>query len=151
MAIVFEHGIDLPQPPSAVFALLDDFSQLPKWLKPCEGLAKLGTGPNAAGDKLRYAYAQGGRHGVMDGVIVAREPERRLTCKYYDRLFTVVVDFRVADGEGGGTRLVHHIEITPNSFMAKLMSPLIRGQLPRQTIDSMQALRQLLAMAPAEH
>ncbi len=151
MAIAFEHAIELPQPPARVFALLDDFSRLPQWLKPCEGLAKLGTGPNAAGDKLRYAYAQGGRHGVMDGVIAAREPDRRLTCKYYDRLFTVVVDFRVSDGETGGTHLVHHIEITPNSFMAKLMSPMIRGQLPRQTIDSMEALRRLLAAETVEH
>lgn len=151
MAIVFEHGIDLPQPAAQVFAVLDDFSQLPKWLKPCEGLAKLGSGPNAAGDKLRYAYVQGGRHGVMDGMILAREENQRLTCKYYDRLFTVVVDFRLGDGGNGGTHLIHHIEITPNSFMAKLMSPLIRGSLPKQTIDSMEALRRLLAAETVEH
>ena len=144
MAITFEHAIDLAQPPAAVFAVLDDFSQLPKWLKPCEGLAKLGPGPNAVGDKLRYAYVQGGRHGVMDGVIVAREENTQLTCKYYDRMFTVVVEFRVRMGRGGGTHLVHHIEITPNSFMAKLMSPLIKGQLPKQTVQSMETLRGLL-------
>ena len=147
MAIAYERAIALPQPPATVFAVLDDFSQLPKWLKPCEGLAKLGNGPNAVGDKLRYAYVQGGRHGVMDGVIVAREDGEQLTCKYYDRLFTVVVDFRVAAGEGGGTHLVHHIEITPHSLMAKLMSPLIKGGLPKQTIQSMEALRALLAQS----
>ncbi len=145
MAISYEHGIDVPQSPAEVFAVLDDFSRLPSWLKPCEGLAKQGAGPNQAGDKLRYAYVQGGRHGVMDGVIVARDDGHRLCCKYYDRLFTVVVDFRVAAGEGGGAHLIHRIEITPNAFMARLMSPFIRGGLPKQTKESMENLRRLLA------
>lgn len=145
MAIVFEHGIDLPQAPHQVFGLLDDFSRVPQWLKRCEGLAKQGQGPNAEGDKLRYAYCEGGRHGVMDGVIVTREDGRRLTCRYYDRMFQVVVDFMVSRNDDGTTHLVHHIEITPNSFMAKLMAPMIRGKLPQQTISSMENLRLLLA------
>ncbi len=151
MAIVFEHAIEVPQPPARVFALLDDFSQLPQWLGPCEGLAKLGPGPNQTGDKLRYAYVQGNQHGVMDGVILAHEPDSRLCCRYYDRMFTVIVDFHVARSEGGGSHLTHHIEITPNAFMARMMSFLIKGALPKQTIESMEALRRLLAMAEVEH
>lgn len=145
MAIVFEHAIDVPQAPARVFAVLDDFSVLPKWLKPCTGLAKQGTGPNKTGDRLRYAYVQGRRHGVMDGIIVARDEDRRLCCKYYDRMYQVVVDFRVSAREDGGSHLVHHIEITPNAFMAKLMAPLIKGALPRQTRESLECLRALLA------
>ncbi len=151
MVIVFEHGIDLPQSPAQVFAVLDDFSRLPQWLKRCEGLAKQGPGPNAAGDKLRYAYCEGGRHGVMDGVIVAHEPGRRLTCRYYDKMFQVTVDFMVSSGDGGGTHLIHHIEIKPNSFMAKLMAPMIRARIPQQTIGSMEALRGLLAAEATAH
>lgn len=146
MPIVFEHAIDVPQPPQRVFAVLDDFSLLSKWLKPCTGLGKQGTGPNKTGDKLRYAYVQGGRHGVMDGIIVTHDADRRLCCKYYDRIFQVVVDFRLAPAEqGDGTHLVHRIEIIPNTFMGKLMSPLIKGSLPKQTRESMESLRRLLA------
>ena len=144
MAIVFEHGIDLPQSPHQVFTLLDDFSKTPLWLERCEGVVKHGTGPHAAGDKLRYAYKEGGHHGVMDGVIVAYEPDAHLSYHYRDTLMAVAVDFRLTM-QGEGTHLLHRIEIAPQSFIAKLMAPLIRSKLPKQTITAMENLRRLLA------
>ena len=148
MAIVFEHGIDLPQSPHQVFTLLDDYSKVPLWLKRCEGVAKQGAGPSKVGDKLRYAYCESGKHGLMDGVIVALEPDRLLSYKYYDKMMMVNVDFRMAEA-GAGTHLVHHIEITPHSFLAKLISPLWRMKLPKQTVATMENLRKLLASEAA--
>lgn len=148
MAIVFEHGIDLPQSPHQVFTLLDDYSKVPLWLKRCEGVAKQGTGPSKVGDKLRYAYCESGKHGLMDGVIVALEEDRLLSYKYYDKMMMVNVDFRMAP-TGEGTHLVHHIEITPHSFLARLISPLWRMKLPKQTVATMENLRKLLASESA--
>lgn len=144
MAIVFEHGIDVPQSPQAVFALLDDFKKVPLWLKRCEGVAKQGQGPNSIGDKLRYAYKEGGHHGVMDGVIEAHELDHHLRYRYYDKMMQVIVDFRM-EPNGEGTHLVHTIEITPHSFMAKLMAPMFKGMIPKQTITAMECIRGLLA------
>jgi hypothetical protein len=45
---------------------------------------------------------------------------------------------------GGGARLTHVIDITPKTLMAKLFSPMIRRQLPKQTINAMEQLRALL-------
>ena len=148
MTIAFEHSIDLPQTPYQVFAVLDDYKKVPLWLKRCEGVAKQGTGPNKVGDKLRYAYCEAGRHGLMDGVIVTQDENQRLSYKYYDKMMQVFVDFRMEPSESG-TRLTHRIEITPNSFMAKLMAPMIRMKLPQQTISAMESLRQLLASEQA--
>ncbi len=148
MSIVFEHGIDLPQTPGAVFACLDDFKRVPLWLKRCEGVAKQGQGPNKVGDKLRYAYAEGGKHRIMDGVIAAYEPDRQLSYRYYDKMMQVFVDFQM-EAQGPGTRLTHRIEIVPNSFLAKLMSPLFRMKVPKQTVVAMENLRQLLATEEA--
>lgn len=144
MAIVFEHGIDLPQSPHQVFTLLDDYSKVPLWLKRCEGVAKQGTGPSKVGDRLRYAYCQNGKHGLMDGVIVALEPDKLLSYKYYDKMMMVNVDFRMSPTDSG-THLVHRIEIKPHSFLAKLMSPMWRMKLPKETITTMESLRKLLA------
>jgi uncharacterized protein YndB with AHSA1/START domain len=146
MAIVFEHGIDLPQSPHQVFTLLDDFKKVPLWLKRCEGVAKEGHGPNRVGDKLRYAYREGNHHGVMDGNIVTYEADRQLGYKYYDAMFSVAVDFRMeprADS-GEGTRLVHRIEIKPHSLMAKLIGISVRGRIPKQTRMAMENIRSLL-------
>lgn len=144
MAIAFEHSIQLPQSPHQVFAVLDDYKKVPLWLKRCEGVAKQGAGPNKVGDKLRYAYCEAGRHGLMDGIIVAQDEDSRLSYKYYDKMMQVFVEFRMEPLDEG-TKLTHRIEIKPNSFIAKLMSPLIRMKLPKQTVSAMESLRQLLA------
>lgn len=144
MAIVFEHGIDLPQSPQQVFAFLDDFKKVPLWLKRCEGVAKEGRGPNQKGDRLRYAYCESGHHGVMDGDIIVHEPDRHLGYRYYDRMMSVNVDFRM-EPAGQGTRLVHRIEIKPHSLMARIMAPMIRNRIPKQTIMAMENVRSLLA------
>ncbi|MGZ3299141.1 MAG: SRPBCC family protein [Asticcacaulis sp.] len=144
MAIVFEYGINLPQPPHQVFAFLDDFKKVPLWLKRCEGVAKEGPGPNKKGDKLRYAYREAGHHGVMDGTIIAHEPDRHLSYEYYDRMMSVAVDFRI-DPREEGARLTHRIEIRPHSLMARMMSPFMRGMIPSQTVMAMENIRGLLA------
>ena len=147
MAIHFEHAIDVPREPARAFAVLDDVAQTPKWLARCTGIEKVTPGPNAVGTKLRYAYRDGGRTGVMDGEITARAPNERLTCKYRDAMMDVTVDFRVTK-TAEGARLVHAIDIAPRTFFAKLLSPLIRRQLPKQTVLAMESLRALLEAQP---
>ncbi len=144
MAIIFEHSIEVPQSPHVVFTLLDDYTKVPLWLKRCEGVAKQGNGPHQVGDKLRYAYHEGGKRGVMDGIIVAFEPDQHMSYKYYDKMMQVAVEFRMAPSEEG-TRLTHRIDITPHSFMAKLMTPLFKMRLPKQTRQTMENIRALLA------
>ena len=147
MAIVFEHGIDLPQSPHQVFVFLDDFKKVPLWLKRCEGVAKEGHGPNCVGDKLRYAYREGNHHGIMDGNIVAYEADRRLGYKYYDAMFSVAVEFQIEPkgSEADGTRLTHRIEIKPHSLMAKLIGFSVRNRIPKQTKMAMENIKTLLS------
>jgi carbon monoxide dehydrogenase subunit G len=147
MSIHFAHSIEVPEPPARVFAVLDDFSQTPKWLSRCTGIEALTPGPKAAGTKLRYAYKEGGRSGTMDGEIAARTENERITMRYGDKMMDVSVDFHMVPN-GGGTKLTHTIDITPRSMMTKLFSPMIRSQLPKQTVTAMENLRVLLATSP---
>jgi uncharacterized protein YndB with AHSA1/START domain len=143
MAIHFEHTLDVATAPDKTFAYLDDLAQTPKWLARCTGIEKLTPGPNEVGTKLKYSYKEGRRVGTMDGEITARAPNERLTYRYDDKMMRVVVDFRVVKGDTG-TRLTHAIDITPKTFFAKLFSPLIRRQLPKQTVTAMETLRDQL-------
>src|SRR5262249_35555048 len=118
-------------------------SQTPRWLARCTGIEKRTPGPNAVGMKLRYSYNDGGHAGVMDGEIATHTPNERLTYHYADKMMDVIVDFRMAPA-GAGTKLTHAIDITPKTIMAKLVSPLIKMQLPKQTIAAMEKLRELL-------
>jgi carbon monoxide dehydrogenase subunit G len=149
MPIHYEHSLEVSRPPEDAFSLLDDVSQTPKWLERCTGIEKLTPGANAVGTKLRYSYKDGGRRGTMDGEITARQPNERLTMRYSDTMMDVVVDFRVAKADRGA-RLTHAIDITPKTFMAKLVLPLIRRSLPKQIVRAMEMLRGLLETKTVE-
>ena len=143
MSISCEHSVDVSCSPEQAFALLDDLPRTSEWLGPCTAIEKLTAEPNAVGQKMKYHYEQGGQKGVMDGTILARVPNEKLTCEYYDKMMQVVVDFNVSRLPSG-SRLKHVITITPKTFFSKLMTPLIRMSLPKQTHQAMAALKSIL-------
>jgi hypothetical protein len=149
MPIRYQHVETVATSPERAFAAIDDLPLTAKWLPPCVSLSKIGDGPNAPGDKLRYVYRQGGRQAEMEGEILERIPGQRLHCLYTDRAVDVSVDLRVAAAPGGAVT-THIIEITPKLLLMKLMSPLIRLGLRKQTRDAAANLKSLLETPPAE-
>ncbi len=147
MGIRHEHVEMVRVSPQAAFALIDDLPATARWLPPCVSLQKIGSGPNAVGDKLRYVFRQGSREQEMTGEIVAREVNARLLCRYTDAAFIVTVDLRVAPA-AEGARTTHIIEIEPRTFMGRLFAPLIRMGLRKQTAEAAANLKRLLE-APA--
>jgi hypothetical protein len=143
MPIHYEHTESVRTTPERAFAAIDNLPLTAKWLPPCVSLEKVGSGPNAVGDKLRYVFKQGGRQSEMAGEILARTPGERLYCRYFDRSFEVSVDLRIA-AAAEGVLMTHIIEITPKTFMGKLMSPLIRLGLGKQTREAAANLKKLL-------
>ena len=148
MPVRYEHVEIVRTSPDRAFAAIDDLPLTSNWLPPCVSLEKVGSGPNAPGDKLRYVYKQGGKTGEMSGEIIARTPGQRLHCKYFDSAFNVSVDLRVAPNAEGALT-THIIEITPNRFLAKLMSPMIRLGLGKQTREAAANLKKLLESTAA--
>ena len=149
MPIRYQHVEPVATTPDRAFAAIDDLPLTAKWLPPCVSLSKIGDGPNAPGDKLRYVFKQGGRQSEMAGEIVARVPGERLHSKYSDSSFEVSVDLRVAPAPGG-TLTTHIIEISPKTLLGKLMWPLIRLGVGKQTRDAAANLKKLLEATPAK-
>ena len=143
MAIHYEHSVEVNSSPEQAFAVIDDLARTPEWLCVCVSLEKLSPGPNNVGNKLKYTFKQGGRIGVMDGEFTARSPGKKLTYQFNAKMFQVVIDFNIAP-TSAGAQMTHVITITPKTFMAKLMSPLIRLGVPKQTKDAMHALKAIL-------
>jgi hypothetical protein len=143
MPIRCQHTETVRTTPDRAFAVIDDLPMTAKWLPPCVSLEKLGPGPNAPGDKLRYRYKQGGKVNEMAGEILARTPPERLHCRYFDNAFEVSVDLRVS-GSPDGVIMTHMIEIVPKSFVMRLLSPLIRLGLNKQTREAAANLKKLL-------
>jgi uncharacterized protein YndB with AHSA1/START domain len=138
-----EVTVHVPRPPSVVFAFVDDASKMPSWLGMCVELRQTSAGPKQVGTTLLYTYRQGGRESQMSGVVTEREPDRRLGMQYQDQQFAVAVSLRL-EPSGTGTQLTHIVEITPKSFAARLMSPLIRGATQKQLAQDTAKLVALL-------
>jgi hypothetical protein len=148
MPIRYEHSETVRTTPDRAFAAIDDLPLTAKWLPPCVSLEKVGDGPNAPGDRLRYVYRQGSKQGEMAGEVVERTPGERLHCKYFDPMFDVSVDLRVSPAPEGALT-THLIEIAPKTFLGKLMSPLIRMGVRKQTRTAAANLKALLESAAA--
>lgn len=144
MAIQFEHTIEVTQKPEQVFAVLADITKTPLWLARCTGIEQQSGGPLQVGSKLKYSYKEPGQSGVMDGEVVTLQENSNLAFRYWDSMMEVSVRFAMKPS-GRGTSLTHSIEITPKTLIAKMMSPLIRSRMPKQTITAMNALASLLA------
>ncbi len=143
MTVHYETAIDMAPEPAKVFALLDDVARTPEWLSRCTRIDKLDPGPNAAGTRLRYDYLQGKRPGTMTGEITVHAPHDHIAFHYTDKLFDVTIDFKLA-ALSPGTRLTQTIDIQPRSLVGKLLQPLIRRVLPKQTDADLDKLRALV-------
>lgn len=146
MSVSYQHEVIIHRTPAEVFAVIDDLPQTAKWLPPCVSLTKVGDGPNAEGDTLRYVYRQGKTSSEMTGRVLARQQDARLHCLYSDAMFDVSVDLQVA-AHPEGTLSMHHIAMTPKTLFGRLLQPLIRLGLGKQTRDAARNLKSLVEAA----
>jgi len=132
MALQFEERVEVRRTPAQCFAFVDDFANTPRWNELCVALQR-------EGDGLIYTYKQGQGQAVMNGFVVERDPPRRLLLGFSDRMFEIEIGFRF-DAIPGGTRIEHTLQVEPRSFLVKLMSPLLRRVMKKQTAKQAAAL-----------
>ena len=137
----FAHTLSVSASPATIFAILEDFTQTASWLARCTGIDRLDAAPNDVGTRLRYHYDDGRHRATMDGEVIAREPDRHFAMKCGDRLMDVTVDF-VSASDGVGTTLTHTISIAPKG-VGKLLTPMIRRDLPQRTRATVTGLKAL--------
>jgi carbon monoxide dehydrogenase subunit G len=139
-----EASIDVSRTEAEVFAVLDDFDRMPRWLAMCAKLEQTSPPPRRVGSTLRYAYKEGGRVKLIDGSVTAYEPGRRLAMAFADTAFKIAVSFEIAT-TGAATRLTHTVEIEPLSLPMKLLTPVIRAATQRQLAKDTETLKTLLS------
>lgn len=149
MAVHFVHEEPVNASVEKVFAVMDDLPATAQWLPPCISLENLDGSPNAVGHRLNYFYASGNGQKSMAGTITHRVPNERLCCRYGDSMFDVVVDLKLR--KAGDTCIcTHDIEIIPRNIFMKLMQPVIRMGLRKQTTAAATNLRRLVEQGAGE-
>ena len=138
----YSQSMEVEAPPEAIFAILDDVTRTPEWLKRCTKIEALSDGPIAVGQKMKYHYKDGSRTGVIYGEVAQHEPNRHLENRFTDRMMAVLVDFRAEPLDAGRSRLTHTITIDTKGI-GKAFTPMIKRQLPDQTMGAMTSLKAL--------
>jgi uncharacterized protein YndB with AHSA1/START domain len=92
--------------PETVFARIADVDGWPSWLiaSGIVSVARTGTGPLVAGERLTVAQRAAGRAGVFDAVVEALEPPNRLVVEGRDTEgVTIAIEADVAAADSGST------------------------------------------------
>ena len=143
MGLEFEERVEVRRTPAQCFAFVDDLANTPRWNDLCISLQREGSDAREGGG-LVYTFKQGNRNGVMHGEILEREPPRRLLLRFSDRMFEIQIGFRF-DAIPGGTRIEHTLEVELRTFLTRLLAPLFRRVMAKQTAKQAAALAQALS------
>ncbi len=140
-----ELTIDVARPPSHVYAFLADVAKMSIWLTRCVEVKRLSdaTPTLAAGDRLVYTYRERSRTATLQGVVEAAEVDRHLDLRFTDRMMNIRVAFDLSP-EGGGTRLRQITAIEPKTLLLKLIKPLIRRGVAKDTAEDIAKLKRAL-------
>ena len=107
-------------PPDRVWSMASDFANAPSRIKSITKLELLTPGPVRAGTRFREWR---GRQ-VADMEIVAWSPPRSYSLRGYAMGTEFTSEIRCVP-DGSGTRLEMEIQVRPQTFGAKLLSPLM--------------------------
>ncbi len=138
-------------PPERVFALIDDFSRIPEWNTTCANLSKVGTGPNARGDRLNYATRerQGARASVghFEGRIVDRRPGEKFSYVIESRGMTSLREVTIRPVHRG-SRIRLTIALEPRFWLTRvgkwMMSRTIGHAIERIAAEDLSRLAGIL-------
>jgi uncharacterized protein YndB with AHSA1/START domain len=122
--------------PEDVFDRLADMRNDPHWNPMAIEMEKIGDGPVGSGTRFEGKMK---RVGPMHMVITEYDRPRRLAMRGGGR--PSEVDFSASfEPAEGGTRVRTQLDMEPRSI-AKLFSPLMARQVPKQQAESMQAFK----------
>jgi uncharacterized protein YndB with AHSA1/START domain len=125
-------------PIGQVFDLLDDPKKMKQWMQGLEETvytSQPGSGQSRVGTTFRQKLREGGRVVEYDGEVTAYDKPHRLGVRIGNEHFSVDVDYRLSEIEGG-TRLDYEAELAhktrKSSIFDALFRPLTANLLRRQ-------------------
>jgi len=150
VTIAVEVETTIARAPGDVFAELVAVERFPDWLiaSGIVEVARLDDAPPAVGSRVRISQRVAGRSTVLDGSIVALEPDRVLGLRGRDPDgVTIEIDALLAP-DGAGTRLRWSLRIgLPLRF--RMFESMVAPQVRRAVTLDLEALRRRLEAGSA--
>jgi hypothetical protein len=138
------HAVSIPAAPERVFPWMLDVDKVPLWVEGVSAYDLIGGGELGQGARLRQTLTVSGFTMTAEAEVVAYDPPGHAATRSVSNGIAVRIDYRV-DPEGDGSRVTQSIELEPQSLKARMIAPMVRGQMDAKLPADLERLRQRLS------
>ena len=130
-----------------VWSVVADLDTHSTWRPSVREFRRLSDGPLGVGSRIREVLDWRGREIVIDDVVTAFEPQRRLGIRGGWKAADFEVDFRL-EPAGEGTTVTMDWPLYPKSFLLKVAAPFMGGAMRRATKEELELLKAYVERGP---
>jgi len=133
-------SVTIERAPEAVWAVVSDPSTHVRWRPALREFTPVPDGPLAVGSHIREVLAWRGREIVIDDVVTALEPARKLALRGGWKAADFEVEFTLQP-VGDATEVTMDWPFYPKSFVVKLAAPFMGPAMRRSTREELELLK----------
>lgn len=136
-------SIVVESPPAAVWAVISDLDSHTTWRPALKEFRQTSEGPVEVGTQIREVLEWRGREIVIDDVVTAFEPSRRLRIRGGWKAADFEMDL-VLEPVADGTRVTMDWPLHPKSLILKLAAPFLGGPMRKATREELELLKEFV-------
>ncbi|MEW6741324.1 MAG: SRPBCC family protein [Planctomycetota bacterium] len=139
------HELEIHAPAETVFGLVSDFDKMKTWLSSLERttIVSRPTGDSLAGARFRQRVREDGFTLEYDGVVTAFERPHHFGVRLGGKSAEIEIDYRLAAGSNGVTRLTYRADVTFKTMMARIAGKMYLGAARQRIVKHLGQLREL--------
>jgi carbon monoxide dehydrogenase subunit G len=134
-------SISIARPPEDVWAVVSDLATHADWRPAIVELTQVSPGALAVGSRLREVLSWRGRELVLDDVVTALEPPRRLGISGGWSAAEFDLEL-VLEPDGDGTRVTMDWPLRPKSLLLRVAAPFLGGTMRKATREELELLKE---------
>jgi uncharacterized protein YndB with AHSA1/START domain len=142
VSVRIEVSTQIAAEPAAVFAVVADYTQAPRWQRATTAAAWITDPPTRVGSRHRQTTRFLGRDMSASYEVTALEPGRSITIRSIDAPFPMTIT-RTVEAVNGGTRVTEVSEGGPTG-LARTIAPVMAPMARRSIRRDYERLRRLL-------
>lgn len=134
------HAVTVPAPPEDVFPWMLEADKVPLWVDGVSAYEVVGGGAPALGSRLRQTLTVSGLTMTAESRVVAYDAPRLAATEVETNGMEVRIEYRV-EPHAEGCRVTQSIAVRPTGLKAKLIAPMVRGQMDAKLPSDLERLR----------
>ncbi len=134
-------SVVIDRPPEDVWAVVADLDTHTQWRPALREFRQVSDGPVGVGTRIREVLEWRGREIVIDDVVTAYEPPRRLGIRGGWKAADFELELAL-EPVGDGTRVTMDWPLFPKSLLMKVAAPFMGGPMRKATREELELLKE---------